>query len=93
MSNLIEKTQALSVVISFLGWNIDEVALYEKIKSLPLQQWGNEKIKDLIEKKKEWFEQSLKRMPKWHSQSYDYKNNIRLLAELLKEIDNLSPNN
>jgi hypothetical protein len=38
MSNLIEKTQALSVVMSFLGWNIDDVELYEKINTLPLQQ-------------------------------------------------------
>jgi hypothetical protein len=57
----------------------------EYIESLPLQQWGNEKIKELIEKKMELYTNSCP------LKLAEYRRAIKLLQELLSEIDNLPP--
>ena len=84
MSNLIDRKELLKIFAEHynmlpFSWHIRESydSFLNKILSLPLQQWGNEKIKELIEKKIEG--------EIWAFSDYT----IPILKELLTEIESL----
>lgn len=91
MSNLIDRDEAKKIVedweaITYNCNTIEEsfAMIAEKIDSLPLQQqWGNDKIKELIKKKIQQVNNP------WNEWASIYKTNV--LQELLSEIDNLPP--
>jgi hypothetical protein len=86
MSNLIDRDEVMKIIYECT----EEYELHtmkNRILSLPLQQqWGNEKIKELIEKKiwsLEYAQFPSSKTKEW----------AKILKELLSEIDNPPPNN
>jgi len=92
MSNLIDRDEVLKLIETTISHPVQVRWIRAKINSLPLQQqWGNEKIKELIQKK---LEETIRY---WISTNESQYSRIlwRKLAlqEILKEIDNLPHNN
>jgi len=81
--------------IGYRKWFVEASSLCNESRGIQ-QQWGNEKIKELMEKKIQLAENNQNQCEKdfaWFTRHRYFWGKIDWLQELLKEIENLPPNN